>query len=153
MACYGPHPKHISHLDYLDLDRYYKKLSDYNNEPVPDPFVLHDAEYIDDVSRWPEILYGNIWEYLVQAACVDTLGQMQAFRSLKAHNFYQSGFVHTIFYHPVSNSSKCCILKGKLPHGQRHSDPPVNAWILVNKGDCQIKGHTLHMHGRNRRDL
>ena len=53
---------------YLD----YKKLSDYNNEPVPDPFVLHDIEYVDDVFKWPEILYGNIWEYLVRAACVYT---------------------------------------------------------------------------------
>ena len=39
MAFDGPNPKHLCHLDYLDLDRYYKKLSDYNNEPVPDPFV------------------------------------------------------------------------------------------------------------------
>ena len=44
-----------------------------------------------------------------------------------------------MFYHPVSNSSKCCILIGKVAHGQRHSDPLVNAWILVNKDDCQIK--------------
>ena len=72
MACYGPHSKHLFHLDYLDLDRYYKKLSDYNNESIPDPFVLHDAEYIDDVSKWSEILYGNIYKYLVQAVCVYT---------------------------------------------------------------------------------
>ena len=57
MASYGPHPKHLSHLDYLDFDRYYKKLCDYNNKPVPDPFVCHDAEYIDDVSKKSTILW------------------------------------------------------------------------------------------------
>ena len=123
MACYGPHAKHFSHLDYLDLDRYYKNLSYDNNEPVPDPFVLHDAEYIVDVSKWPEMLYGNI--------CCKLL--------VEAYNYYQSGFMPTIFYHPVNNSSRCCILKGKVSHGQRHSDPPVDAWILVNNDDCQIR--------------
>ena len=34
----------------MDFDRYYKKLSDYNNEPVPAAFVLHGAEY-KDVSK------------------------------------------------------------------------------------------------------
>ena len=64
-------------LDYFNLDRCYKKLSDCNNEPVPDPFVLHDAEYTDDVSMWPEILNGNILEYLVQAACFRSDGLQQ----------------------------------------------------------------------------
>ena len=89
MASYGPHQKHVPHLDHLDLDRYYKKLNDYNNEPLPNPFVLHDAKYVDDVSKWPEILYGNIWEYLVQAPCVYTPGQMQAFKRLEAYNYIQ----------------------------------------------------------------
>ena len=75
----------------MDLDRNRKKLSDYNNEPVPDPFVLHDVEYIAyDVSKWSEILYENILEYLVQAACVYSPGQMQAFKSLEAYNYCQS---------------------------------------------------------------
>ena len=132
MACFRPHPKHLSHLDYLDLDRYYKKLSDCNNEPVPDPFVLHDAEYIDDISKLPEILFGNIWEYLVHAVCVYVPGQMQAFKSFQAYSYYQSGFMHTIFYHSASNPSKCCILQGKEAHGQRYSDPPVNAKLKVS---------------------
>ena len=55
MACYGPNPKQLSYLYYLDLDRYYKKLSYYNNETAPDHFVLPDTKYVNDVSKWPEI--------------------------------------------------------------------------------------------------
>ena len=123
----------------MDLDRYYKKLSDYNNESLPYPFVLHDAEYTDEISKSPEILNGNVWgTFGASCLCIYTRA-MLVFKILKAYNYYQSGFVHTIFYYPVSNSSKCCILKGKVAHGQRHSDPPVTVWILTNKDDCKIK--------------
>ena len=84
----------------------------------------------------------------IVGACVYTPGQMQAFKICKVCNYYQSGFLHTIFYHPVSNFSKCCILKDKLAYAQMHSDTPVNASISGNKDDCQIKAaHCTYMAG------
>ena len=46
----------------------------------------------DDVKQWPSILYGDIYNYLINSKTVDGQG-MNSWKSMDSYNYWQSGWV------------------------------------------------------------
>ena len=55
-----------SMLDYEAKKRYKEKLS---TEPkiLPDPYSLFEEEWIDNITKWPSIEFGDVYNYLINS--------------------------------------------------------------------------------------
>ncbi|KAH7952626.1 hypothetical protein HPB51_028218 [Rhipicephalus microplus] len=74
--------------------RYAEKVRLCDNE---DPFMLRPGtDTAGDVDLFPEISYGDIFNYLVFSANFLTLEEMMAFKATEAHNYFTSGWVKSL---------------------------------------------------------
>lgn len=61
----------------------------YNGaDHVQDPFKKPCEEWVDDISLWPEVEFGQIYTYLVETPGKFTRESLKAYKSLEAFNFY-----------------------------------------------------------------
>ena len=77
-------------LPQSEKNQYRKKLSvlygksGQNEVDVTDPA----SKWIDDISLWPPVAYGDIYEYLVNTPGPFTREVLKAYKSLNAYNYY-----------------------------------------------------------------
>ena len=81
-------------LPQSEKNRYRKKLSvlygksGQNEVSVTDPYEIPASKWIDDISLWPPVAYGDIYEYLVNTPGPFTREALKAYKSLDAYNYY-----------------------------------------------------------------
>ena len=56
---------YLSSVDYLAQKRYSEKLQ-IKGVSLPDPYELGDELWSDDMSLWPDLQYGDIYNYLIE---------------------------------------------------------------------------------------
>ena len=137
-------PPQLESLDNEAWARYKQKLQISGYE-VPDPFSLTDWE--DNIHKWPPVEYGDIYNYLINSPGVYTQDTLKAYKSLDAYSFYSAGHVHQVFYHNVSKESPVCVLKSKVTPSQSVTDPPREAWVVVDKKGAISAAHCTCMAG------
>jgi hypothetical protein len=101
-----------------------------------DPFVNDDC-WVDCVSKWPDVEFGEIYCYLIDNHGQFTRETLKAYRSLEAYNFFHSGWVHTVYYTNLGCADKC-FLKAKVNRSQAVTERPHEAWVCVKKKDGSI---------------
>jgi len=117
-------------------------------EKVPDPFSLAEDKWVDDVRRWPQVEFGDIYTYLIETKGEYTKESLKAYKSLEAFNFFHSGYVRTVFYYECSHSSKVAVLKAEINPSQRSQDKPHSAWVtLLKENGSVVTGHCTCMAG------
>ena len=83
---------YVSQLDYEAKKRYYSKL-EIDGEKFPDPYSIKEDEWIDDPEKWPDLEYGDIYNYLIDTPGPYTKENLNAYKSLEAYDFFYSGHV------------------------------------------------------------
>ena len=116
-----------------DKKRYIDKLT-VEDQRIPDPYTLPGECWENDCSKWPNIEYGDVWNYLVHTPGLYTQEAMKAYKSIDGYNFLVSGHVQPVLYHDVLDSS-VCVLTAKVIPSQKVSDKKQwhHPWLLVNK--------------------
>ncbi|CAG2214421.1 PLG [Mytilus edulis] len=61
------------------------------------------TEWIDDRRKWPNIMYGDIFNYLISSKAVDG-AEMKNFKSLQSYNYFQSGNVDKVLHNILSDA-------------------------------------------------
>ncbi|XP_071144096.1 uncharacterized protein [Mytilus edulis] len=61
------------------------------------------TEWIDDMRKWPNIMYGDIFNYLISSKAVDG-AEMKNFKSLQSYNYFQSGNVDKVLHNIISDA-------------------------------------------------
>lgn len=62
-----------------------------------DPYTLRPGtDTTSNTSSFPEVSHGDIVNYLVFSTNFVTLGEMKAFKSMEAHNYFTSGWVKSL---------------------------------------------------------
>lgn len=108
--------------------QYREKLSKLGiNKLCNDPFVQGES-WVDSVSKWPDVEFGEIYCYLVDSPGQFTWETLKAYRSLEAYNFFHSGWVYTVYYSNLDCNDKC-FLKAKVNRSQALSEKPHEAWV------------------------
>ena len=102
---------------YLSLDensqkQYKSKLILSDSTQLPDPFTL--VGWAQDVTRLPDLTWGDMYVYLINTSSKFTHESMKAFKSLEAYNFYVNGHVQDVFYHEVNGKSEFCFVKSEV---------------------------------------
>jgi len=59
--------------------------------------------WTDDMRYWPNIMYGDIYNYLISSKAVDG-AEMKNYKSLQSYNYFQSGNVDKILHYVGVNN-------------------------------------------------
>ena len=100
-------------------------------------------EWKDDMRSWPNILYGDIYNYLLHSKAVDG-EEMKNFKSLQSYNYFMSGNVHEIL-HYVSGDK--IYMKAEVRASQT-ANKVNNAYIICSKDGVIEMGWCTCMAGQ-----
>ena len=88
--------EYFSTLDEEAKARYIEKLRSYNvNE---DPLLTSSPRgpcpgWIIDPKKWPQVAYGDIYNYLIDSKSVFSKTSLKAYKGLEAYKYLVAGYV------------------------------------------------------------
>ena len=130
-----------SSLDYEAKKRYKEKLV-LEFEELTDPYALPETAWRGDITKWPNVEFGDIYNYLIDSKGRYTKESLKAYKSLEAYNYYASGHVRTVYYFESSEQSVYAVLKAKVNPNQKSPTTTHEAWVVIHKGNGQVlTGH------------
>ena len=133
----------VLNLDAAAQQRYAEKLTLLSLKADEDPY--QSGNFIDDMTLWPPVTYGDIFCYFIERPGVYTKQQLLQWRSLEAYNYFQSGHVRTVEIWTVNTD--VCVLKSLVNPSQASPDRAHNAWVGVQRSGEVITAHCSCMAG------
>ena len=103
-----------------------------------DLFSIQEDEFelSKDFTKWPDISYADIFEYLINSPSIYTKKSLKAYKSLESYKYVLSGLVFDIQVKRINNGNY--LIRAKIRHGQSmFTKTPNKAWIYV-KGNGEI---------------
>ena len=79
--------EYFKSLDYLAQIRYVEKLT-IRDEVLPDPYSIGEESWTDDMTQWPDLVYGDLYSYLIETKGPYTKEKLKAHKSLDAYNYF-----------------------------------------------------------------
>jgi len=138
--------EYVRQLDYEARKHYMAKL-DVTGERFPDPYNLRENQFVDDVLKWPNVAYGDLYNYLIKTPGPYTKESMDAYKSLEAYNFFYCGHVRTVFFYETSPTSSYAILLAKVNPSQKSASNFHEAWVLTKRNGTIQTAHCTCMAG------
>jgi len=117
--------QHQSMLDY-EAKKQYKELS-VESEILTDSYSLSEEEWIDDITKWPSIEFGDVYNYLINSKGLYTKESLKCYKSLEAYNYFASGHVQTVYVYESSDENKYAIQMAKANPSQKSAANPHEA--------------------------
>ena len=133
----------VSCLDSVVQKRYRDKLSLLGLSEDEDPY--QSMNFIDDMTLWPPVSYGDIFCYFFDRPGVYTKQQLLQWRSLEAYNYYESGHARTVEI--SATKGDVCVSKALVNPSQASPDKPHHAWVGVKKSGEVVTAHCSCMAG------
>ena len=92
--------------------------------------------------EWPDLMYTDIYNYLILTPSLYTYKQLKSYKSLGAYNQFVNGWVSDIVV-PVNNASKSKIylLTALVKHSQSLSLPPLKPLVVINQLEVVVCAH------------
>ena len=125
-------------LDYIAQKRYLAKLN-IDGCSLQDPYAIKETQWSEDMSKWPDMQFGNIYTYLINTEGCYTKEKLKAFRSLEAYNYFYNGYVQTVYFYL---SGRFGILKAKVNPSQKAAENYHEPWIII----CMESGSVMTAH-------
>jgi len=103
--------KKQSYASTLSADvkkRYDRKISVINDR---DPYEIAKKDWLHDVTKYPDISYFDICNYLVYTISYYTQDEMRAYKSLDAYNYFIHGWVQDVSNILIND---LCLLTAKV---------------------------------------
>ena len=137
--------EYYNSLGHLAKKRYSEKLTVNGNE-IQDPYEIPDDSWIDDITKWPRVEFGDLYTYLIETKGHFTKENSRAYKSLEAYNYFYNEYVRTVWYYSISSS--VCLLKALVNPSQKSADKANLAWIILSRKGVTVKtGHCTCMAG------
>ena len=99
--------EYFKNLSKTAKRRYEAKNKDIDVENLEkgDPFLI-SSEWVDDVSKWPEVEFGQIYVYVIDSPGPYTRDTMKAYSSFEAYQqFSTAGWEHATYWRSITH---CC---------------------------------------------
>ena len=112
-VAYAMESEYQSVLDPETKKRYKEKLA-FDSEELPDPYAVPDEKWVDDITKWLSVEYGDIYNNLIDSRGCYTKESLKAFKSLEAYNYFVSGHVRTVYLYEPLEQSKYAILMAEV---------------------------------------
>ena len=107
---------------------------------LDDLFAIDEEWWSEDLTKWPELEFGNLYTYLIKSKGVYMPKSLDAYKSLEAYNYYYNLHVRTVYHYDVVQGWS--MLKAKVNPGQKLADNPYEIWIMVKTQTGYVRnGH------------
>ena len=113
-----------------------------------DPYTLENTDYdlTRDIRGWPDIVYADIFVYLINYPSMYTKTSLKAYKSLESYKYVQSGLVDEVKVKKLKGDT--LLVHGLVRHGQSMFTKKQNqAWIGIQKSGDIINAHCTCMAG------
>lgn len=97
------------------------------------------------MKMWPDVMYPDIFTYLIDSPGVHTKDAMKAYKSLQSYNYFLSGYVQTVFSIRIGKDK--VLFKANVNHSQRTTEPPCKVWCAVKTTGDILSSHCDCMAG------
>ena len=97
---------YLAYFDGLSVEDYRNKLTLTYGNVRPDQLVLKEG-WRNDVSFLPDVVWPDIYNYLVNTTGEFTKESRKVYKSLEAYNFFHSGHFQDVFCYPIENTEFC----------------------------------------------
>ncbi|XDV52426.1 hypothetical protein PO909_021155 [Leuciscus waleckii] len=94
----------------------------------------------------PDLEFGDIYIYLIENPSPYTAQKIKAYKSTDSYLFFKSGWVNNAVLWEVKNRN-IFIIKAKVHHSYSLNEPPLTAWVAVEKEGLVRFGHCTCMAG------
>ena len=130
-------------LDLVAKKRYKQKLESVGLQVSDDPYLeANSHRFRDDMSLWPRIEYGHIFGYFIKRPGTYTQEQLLSWKQLESYNFFESGYVRTVFAMAFGQGvAKCVLVKAKVNSSQRSPDEAHEAWVIAKLDGPIVSAH------------
>ena len=133
-------------LEINAKSRYEEKLAAINLSTDPFSFQDNEFELSKNYTMWPDITYGNIFNYLINFPSTYTKKRLDAYKSLESYKYVLSGLVFDVQVKRINNARY--LVRAKIRHGQSmFTKTPNNAWICTETDGQILYGHCSCMAG------
>ena len=72
-----------------------------------DPKMIPDGEWIDDVTKWPDVDDGKLFGYILQVKAVET-DYIGVYKDQKTYSYWMSSFVGTVWHNTCLTNKNMC---------------------------------------------
>ena len=124
----------VSCLDSVAQKRHREKLSLLCLNEDEDPY--QSMSFVDDMTLWPPVSYGDIFCYFIDRPGIYTRQQLLQWRSLEA---YQSGYVRTVKI--WASKGDVCVIKTLVNPSHVSPDKTHHAWVGLKKSGEVVTAH------------
>ena len=98
--------------------------------------------------EWPDIMYADIYNFLINTTSYCTHEQLKAYKSLEGYNFFVNGWVSNIsVICKQATKAKVFILMALVKHSQRLTAPPLKVWVATKQQGEVLCAHCTCMAG------
>ena len=99
--------------------------------------------------EWPEVMYADIYNFLINTTSYCTHEQLKAFKSLDGYNFFVNGWVTnvTVILSRQITKAKIFIAMSLVKHSQRLSASPLKVWVATKQQGEVLCAHCTCMAG------
>ncbi|XP_071506667.1 uncharacterized protein [Diadema antillarum] len=137
----------------------YAELLFINGKQIPDPLADLKDDWLPEkegVKFWPPVSYFEIAEWLLsEAPCPSEASKMERksrgtrpktlqerllsdYKEGKAFSYFNSKWLHEIFYHPISAESEVSVLKAQCTPSLAVKNIPHSVWVAIDKSSGKI---------------
>ena len=114
-------------------EEYSKRLATYE---ISDPLMISDTERSKDVTKWPNIHAGCIFEYILRVRDFDT-DYIGRYKDQKAYSYWDSGFVGQISTYDPTDRKDIKIVYGDV-RASLTVTTTHHIWVLVRNDPVSI---------------
>ena len=125
-------------LDYIAQKCYLTKLN-IDGCTLQDLYAIEESLWLQDMSKWPDLQFGDIYTSLVDTEGCYTKEKLKAFKSLEAYNYFYNGYVRTVYFYL---SGKFDIHKPKVNPSQKAAENYHEPWVII----CMDNGSVMTAH-------
>lgn len=136
-------------LEAKAKQRYREKLSCVGLSIQDDPYLpINNGRFVNDMATWPRIEFGHIFGYFITRPGVYTQQQLLSWKQLDAFNYFQAGYVRTVYSFSFGHTGKRLVmLKAKVNPSQRSPDEAHEPWIIAKFEGDVVCAHCTCMAG------
>ena len=120
----------------------YASLLNIDGTTIPDPISLYD-KWMDEkqgISHWPPMFITDISTFLLSFESRKNAEiHLNQYKIGKAYEYYASNWIKEVFYHPISSTSKYCLLRARCTPSQSLAAMKHLVWVCCDKVTGSIK--------------